>query len=93
MNVIAYDIYRWAALMSFNAIVATLVILRAQAPAFPAGQPLLTPAFYRAAILLIAINLATNIGMFAHEGKDFPFYQYWSDFIDAKHSKGGWIHP
>ncbi len=95
MNVIAYDLYRWAALMAFNAVLALLVILRhchrtAHASARP---PLLTPAFRHAACLLIALNLATNIGMFAHEGKDFPFYQYWSDFITAKHAHGNWIHP
>ncbi len=94
MNIIAYDLYRWAALMSFNALLALLVVLRArsQRGSREAGV-LLTPGLRHAACLLIALNLATNIGMFAHEGKDFPFYQYWSDFVSARHTHGSWIHP
>ena len=41
-------------------------------------------AWRRAAVLLLALNLATDIGLFQVHGRSFPFVQYWNTF----HTKG-----
>jgi hypothetical protein len=47
-------------------------------------QPVFGVAWRRAAVFLIAINLATDIGLFQGDARSFPFQSYWIDYHEAK---------
>ncbi len=87
LNLVAYDRYRWLALMELNAVLCAIAVCWSTRRLHGDGvQPTFGPAWRRAAVLLLALNLATDIGLFQVHGRSFPFVQYWNTFHTKGHS-------
>jgi hypothetical protein len=86
LNIVAYDRYRWLSIMELNAVLCAIIACwssrRIQGDD---GQPVFGLAWRRAAVLLFAVNLATDIGLFQGHSQSFPFVQYWHNFHTAPH--------
>jgi hypothetical protein len=85
LNLVAYDRYRWLAIMELNAMLCAIAVCWFM-PRLHSDGALRSfgPAWRRAAILLLALNLATDIGLFQGRAQSFPFVQYWYSFHMAK---------
>jgi hypothetical protein len=89
LNLVAYDRFRWFAMMELNAALCAIAACwsnsRLQSTrADTSAQPVFGVAWRRAAIFLLAINLATDIGLFQGDARHFPFQSYWTDYQEAK---------
>ncbi|HEX6495515.1 MAG TPA: hypothetical protein VF018_08535, partial [Acidobacteriaceae bacterium] len=89
LNLVAYDRFRWFAMMELNAALCAIAACwsnsRLQSAREDiAAEPTFGVAWRRAAIFLLAINLATDIGLFQGDARHFPFQRYWTDYQDAK---------
>jgi hypothetical protein len=89
LNLVAYDRFRWLALMELNAALCAIAVCwsnkRLQdTRADPIARPVFGVGWRRAAIFLIAINMATDIGLFQGDARRFPFQSYWIDYHEAK---------
>jgi hypothetical protein len=87
LNLVAYDRYRWLAMMELNAVLCAITVCWSKTRLHDTtAQPVFGIAWRRAAILLIAINLATDIGLFQGAVRNFPFQSYWTSFQETMHS-------
>jgi hypothetical protein len=89
LNLLAYDRFRWLAMMELNAALCAIAVCwthnRLQyTRSGTSPQPVFGVAWRRAAVFLIAINLATDIGLFQGDARSFPFQSYWIDYHEAK---------
>jgi hypothetical protein len=87
LNLIGFDRYRWLTMMTLNAFLVVIAVgfANRRSQAVPADKEF-SVVWRRAAILLLAVNLATDIGFFHSHAKGFPFRDYWSDYRDAQQS-------
>jgi hypothetical protein len=87
LNLVAYDRYRWLAIMELNAALCAITVSWSNDRLHDESEPkLFSVAWRRAAIFLIAINLATDIGLFQGPARNFPFQSYWASFQETMHS-------
>jgi hypothetical protein len=87
LNLVAYDRYRWLAMMELNAVLCAITVCWSKTRLHDTtAQPIFGIAWRRAAIFLIAINLATDIGLFQGSARNFPFQSYWTSFQETMHS-------
>jgi hypothetical protein len=87
LNLVAYDRYRWLAMMELNAVLCAITVCWSKDRLHDENEPqLFSLAWRRAAIFLIAINLATDIGLFQGPVRNFPFQSYWTSFQETMHS-------
>jgi hypothetical protein len=85
LNLVAYDRYRWLAMMELNAALCAIAVCWSKNRLQDAtARPIFGVAWRRAAILLIAINMATDIGLFQGPGRTFPFQNYWIEYHAAR---------
>lgn len=85
LNLVAYDRYRWLAMMELNAALCAIAVCWSKHRLHDTtAQPVFGIAWRRAAILLIAINMATDIGLFQGPARTFPFQNYWIDYHQAR---------
>jgi hypothetical protein len=89
LNLLAYDRFRWLAMMELNAALCAIAVCwthnRLQySRSDTNSQPVFGVAWRRAAVFLIAINLATDIGLFQGDARPFPVQSYWIDYHEAK---------
>ena len=102
LNIIAYDRYRWLALMTLNAMLAAITISYfnqrsrrqhelSRSKAEP--SPIFSVAWRRAAVFLLVVNLATDIGFFKDHAKNFPFRDYWVEYRAAAGEKRPVFEP
>jgi hypothetical protein len=85
LNLVAYDRYRWLAMMELNAALCAIAVCWSKNRLHDAtALPEFGMAWRRAAILLIAINMATDIGLFQGPARTFPFQNYWIDYHEAR---------
>jgi hypothetical protein len=89
LNLLAYDRFRWLAMMELNAALCAIAVCwthnRLQYTRSDTSyQPVFGVAWRRAAVFLIAINLATDIGLFQGDARSFPFQSYWTDYHEAQ---------
>jgi hypothetical protein len=85
LNLLAYDRYRWLAIMELNAMLCAIAVCWSMPRLHSdGGLPAFGPAWRRAAVLLLALNLATDIGLFQGRARSFPFVQYWYSFHVTK---------
>lgn len=94
LNLVAYDRYRWLAIMELNSIVCAIAVCWSNRRLHGDDlQPLFGPAWRRAAILLLAVNLATDIGLFQGSARSFPFIEYWHSFHVTRQLHQPWFEP
>lgn len=94
LNLVAYDRYRWLAIMELNAVLCAMAVCWSTRRLHGDGvRPSFGPAWRRAAILLLAVNLATDIGLFQGPARTFPFLQYWNSFHIMRRSREPWFAP
>ena len=98
LNLVAYDRFRWLAMMELNAALCAIAACwsnsRLQSTRVDtAAQPVFGVAWRRAAIFLLAINLATDIGLFQGDARHFPFQSYWTEYQDAKKAHRPMFQP
>jgi hypothetical protein len=87
LNLVAYDRYRWLAMMELNAVLCAITVCWSKDRLHDENEPkLFSLAWRHAAIFLIAINLATDIGLFQGAARNFPFQSYWTSFQKTMHS-------
>jgi hypothetical protein len=85
LNLVAYDRYRWFAMMELNAALCAIAVCWSKKRVPDAtSHPVFDVAWRRAAILLIAINMATDIGLFQGPARTFPFQSYWFEYHEAR---------
>jgi hypothetical protein len=94
LNLVAYDRYRWLAMMELNAALSAIAVCWTKKRLSDAtARPVFDVGWRRAAILLIAINMATDIGLFQGPAKTFPFQNYWIDYHEAKRAHQPLLQP
>jgi hypothetical protein len=73
--------------MELNAALCAITVSWSNDRLHDESEPkLFSVAWRRAAIFLIAINLATDIGLFQGPARNFPFQSYWASFQETMHS-------
>jgi hypothetical protein len=98
LNLLAYDYFRWFAMMELNAALCAMAVCwsnnRLQdTHVDTTAQPVFGIAWRRAAVFLFAINLATDIGLFQGDGRHFPFQSYWTDYHEAEKAHRPVLQP
>jgi hypothetical protein len=76
LNFAGYDRYRWLMMMTLDAIACAIAVSWYRSRT---GDPvgIVSVGWRRAAVLLLAVNLATTIGFFVGNAQGFPFENYW----------------
>lgn len=94
LNLVAYDRYRWLGMMELNAVICAMAVCRQRRLEERGEEPQrFGIKWRRAAVLLIALNLATDIGMFHGSGHHFPFLRYWNDYKAAQQTHRSIFRP
>jgi hypothetical protein len=93
LNFAGYDRYRWLMMMGLDAILSSIAVAWSRSRS---GDKLeeLNVRWRRAAVLLLAVNLATDIGFFVGAAQGFPFKDYWwLHHIESRHSDLSHLQP
>lgn len=93
LNLVAYDRYRWLGMMELNAAICAMAACWRRSVTNNRQMERFGIKWRRAAILLIALNLATDIGLFQGNSHPFPFLSYWNDYKAAKQSYRPVLQP
>jgi hypothetical protein len=81
LNVVAYDRFRWLMMMAIDAVLCAIVACWLRRPhQSEIVLPEFGIAWRRAAVFLIAVNLATDIGFFSGHSRNFPFFDYGASY-------------
>jgi hypothetical protein len=85
LNLIAVDFDRWMNFAALNALIAAIVAARGleRGDSDPLPQKPFGVLARNTAMLLIALNLASNAGMFV-PGTDFSFLPHWRRFRENR---------
>jgi hypothetical protein len=94
LNLLGYDRYRWLMMMSLNAAIAAIAVFwsnrrlhrETERPEFSSG-------WRRAAVFLLMMNLATDVGLFEGPVRNYPFIDYWLSFRQAKQEHRPMMEP
>jgi hypothetical protein len=81
LNIVAYDRFRWLMMVAIDAVLCAVVACWLRRPLQGEnGLPEFGIAWRRAAVFLIAVNLATDIGFFSGHARNFPFFDYGASY-------------
>jgi hypothetical protein len=76
LNIIAFDRYRWLTMLALNAVLCSIAIAwKRSRDGYPVET--MSIAWRRGAVLLLALNLATDVGFFMGHVQGFPFQGHW----------------
>jgi hypothetical protein len=93
LNFAGYDRYRWLMMMALDAIVCAMAVVWYRSRARDSVS-IVGVGWRRAAVLLLAINLTTDIGFLFGHAQGFPFENYWwAHHTESRHSDLWHLQP
>lgn len=96
LNFVGFDRYRWLAMVPLNAFLSAIAMFFASGRLSSVNVAAPNPysvAWRHAAVFLLAINLATDVGFFEGQARTFPFREYWTDYRSAQQEHRPWLQP
>jgi hypothetical protein len=88
LNITAYDRYRWLAMVTLNGFFCSIAMSSAAQIKVPEAESISKVSFgvgwRHAAVLLLLLNLCTDVGFFRGHARNFPFREYWTGYRAEK---------